>query len=851
MDFLSLSAWHFAAAGAVAAAGPVLIHLLNRRRYRTVNWAAMDFLREALQRNRRMMQIRDILLLVLRTAAVLLFGLALARPFFASREENFENGQPLHAILLVDNSLSMGYESLDGTLLERAKDRARQFIEKMPPGSKYSIIPICGSRDGYSPDPYDTADNALEALNKIELVDRSASVLRAVNEAKRAAEAAPELAKRYVLFSDQQARNWKDLAGPEQLKELPAMQLVDVSPAEWENSWISDLKVPDGLADIETPTTIVVELQHQGPTPRRDVQVTLSMGDTVIGEKTVTLDPGVKQVDFQYVFNTLSEMPEPDRPVFVPLKASIAPDRLAADDERFLAVPVVASLPVVFVDQYGAEQEDPIKNRLGETRHIRAYLAPRVSRADAARHLVKIRHITPNELSEEILSDARMVVVAGLKEPEGLVPLLREYVQQGGQLILAAGADFDPRAWTEAAWLQGAGILPMPLASEPIGEMPELAGNRLQPFFLSYESFSGEDYFVPPNTSENELRDLYSEAFFFKAVAPTWDEETRQAWEVAERQRLTEELNFLVAASQRAEEFAELEAKGDLTEAQRQQRREDEERLRQLRPQWLTWAANNPALADGLPTDPQQIERVVERQIQQSMPRILARYSDEQGPAFLVERKIGQGDVMFVSTGLLSSWNTLPKTNVMFLFDRILRSMTQSTLPRRNYAAIEKLTLPLPTQDLDVSVMLQRPLLASAEPLDVGYIGKEQRGVTITDLFQRGVYQVAAYRTLPTSTDPEATTAAEKPVWEIPLAVNGSSEESELAPLTREKFDEVATGSQLRWVGPGEEISLAGTAIRGQSSWWWLVLLVLVVLLVEMLVLALPMIRQGASAEPQ
>ena len=268
MDFLSLTAWQFAAAGAIAAAGPVIIHLLNRRRYRMVKWAAMEFLREALQRNRRMLQIRDILLLLLRTAAVLLFGLALARPFFATTEERFENGQPLHAVVLIDNSLSMGYESLDGNLLQRAKDRARQFIEKMPPGSKYSIIPICGSRDGYSPDPYDTADNALEALEKIEIVDRSASVMRAVNEAKRASEAAPELAKRLVLFSDQQARNWTNLTASEQLKELPSMQLVDVSPSEWENSWISDLKVPDGLADIETPTTIIVELQHQGPTPR-------------------------------------------------------------------------------------------------------------------------------------------------------------------------------------------------------------------------------------------------------------------------------------------------------------------------------------------------------------------------------------------------------------------------------------------------------------------------------------------------------------------------------------------------------------------------------------------------------
>ena len=40
---LSFDASSFAIAGAIAAAGPVLIHLLNRRRFKTVTWAAMDF----------------------------------------------------------------------------------------------------------------------------------------------------------------------------------------------------------------------------------------------------------------------------------------------------------------------------------------------------------------------------------------------------------------------------------------------------------------------------------------------------------------------------------------------------------------------------------------------------------------------------------------------------------------------------------------------------------------------------------------------------------------------------------------------------------------------------------------
>src|SRR5690349_9453220 len=141
MSFLgfSLTTAGFFLAGAACALGPIIIHLLNRRRFKVVQWAAMDFLREAMQRNRRIMQIRDIILLVLRTAAVFFFGLALAQPFFSKKQEGASEHQPIHAILLVDNSLSMDYgTTAEGTCLSRAKEKAKSLIDKLPAGSKIS-----------------------------------------------------------------------------------------------------------------------------------------------------------------------------------------------------------------------------------------------------------------------------------------------------------------------------------------------------------------------------------------------------------------------------------------------------------------------------------------------------------------------------------------------------------------------------------------------------------------------------------------------------------------------------------------------------------------------------------------
>src|SRR5438874_9547760 len=141
------------------------------------------------------------------------------------RSGEFDARQPVHAVIVIDNSLSMAYEALDGSLLDKAKERARELIEKLPAGSRISIVPACGSRDGSSADPFESKERASEALARIEVVDRSASVLLAVNAARRACEAAPELSKRIVLIGDQQQRNWRDVRRSDITAGLPPMQV--------------------------------------------------------------------------------------------------------------------------------------------------------------------------------------------------------------------------------------------------------------------------------------------------------------------------------------------------------------------------------------------------------------------------------------------------------------------------------------------------------------------------------------------------------------------------------------------------------------------------------------------------
>ena len=842
----------FAVAGAVAAAGPVVIHLLNRRRFRVISWAAMDFLREAVKRNRRILKLRDILLLILRTAAVLLFGLALARPYFASSGGAQSGpGQAIHAILLVDNSMSMGYRQAGRTVLEDAKAKGRELIDALPDGSRISILPACGG-GSFSRDAYRTKKDAVEALDKIEVTDRSMTTARAIDLAKECVQQTPDgldnASKRVILLSDEQAENWKGASLASQLKGLPELQVVDLSVHDPENTSISEFRLLDGLADVSTPARFVAKVTHQGRAPRAHLQVTLSIDGAEVQSKTIdSLNPDqTAEVTFDYQF---TDPPEPGQVRWSSAKVSLPHDRLDIDDSRSLVVPVVAALPVIFVDQYG-ETEDPKRNRLGETHNLRSLLAPQNVRGQTQLHLIRVIKRRIDQLDSKELRDARLVVIAGVAKPEAdTVKLLREYVRQGGQLVIAAGAEFDPAAWTSQAWLDGAGILPLPLQAQAVGHTPEEAAKDFKVFSLKVAASDvpNNAYLQLPDTDPQDIADSLREPSFFKAVVPIEESATIDKLVATETKRIAEERAQLVEINAQIQALSEKELRGKLDANDQAALAQAQRKRDEIVPNWLQFDSGR---------DREATDEPAEELAARSKPKVQLRY-DNQIP-YLVEREIGRGRVLLFTSGFLSSWNDLPSKNAVWLIDRILRSRIEYTLPERNVETSSKpIIVPIDAAQRNEQFYLIRPNSAE-QLLEVERIGRDEFGVAVTDFSQRGLYRVAmrsaagagdvAANNSPNDkpSNPGAKATSESTPREELIAANGQADESKLAAIdetgvtAKLKADSQGDASRWHWVPRGAPISLTGAEVWGQDTWWWLVLLVLCCLFVELTILAWP-----------
>src|SRR5689334_12067081 len=107
-----------AAGGAVLALGPIIIHILFRRRYRVVDFAAMRFLLDSLKRNRQKLRLEELLIIALRVLACLLIGLMLADIRAAGV---LPGGRaPAAHVFVLDDSLSMGQRAGGAALFQKA-----------------------------------------------------------------------------------------------------------------------------------------------------------------------------------------------------------------------------------------------------------------------------------------------------------------------------------------------------------------------------------------------------------------------------------------------------------------------------------------------------------------------------------------------------------------------------------------------------------------------------------------------------------------------------------------------------------------------------------------------------------
>src|ERR1700733_8335965 len=243
MTFLNIGALF----GLGAVAIPIIIHLLNQFQVKQVTWAAMRFLRESIEKNQRRLRLEDILLLLLRCLLVALLILALARPTWHSGAKTTGSHQ-VSAVIILDNSYSMGLTNGIQTSLQRGQAAAEQILAAFPTGSSSALF---FAADGVKPvvaQPTFDFNLLREKIRQAKLTDRATDLSNALQLAVTTLQKHEGAgSKEIYLITDGQANGWPSMDQlQKQLTEIQkqiTVHIVLVGDAAESNLGVTGLRL--------------------------------------------------------------------------------------------------------------------------------------------------------------------------------------------------------------------------------------------------------------------------------------------------------------------------------------------------------------------------------------------------------------------------------------------------------------------------------------------------------------------------------------------------------------------------------------------------------------------------------
>jgi hypothetical protein len=419
--------------GIAAVSVPIIIHLLNRRKFQKVVWAAMRFLRISVEQNQRRMRIEDMILLALRCLLLILLALALARPAWLSNASDVFGQSKVTGVVILDNSGSMAVSDGTQTRFEKARRAAEQAIESMPAGSATAVLLASDIVRGAIPEPTFDLNLARKIIREAPLTDRSTDLFPAINRAIGILQDRLALRKEIYLITDGQAAGWRQLVEAQQVLERVRSEIkthiVLVSEHEERNLAVTELRLASGLSPVGQPLRFEVQVSNFGREEARNVRVGLSVdSDPPSDEFTIESLPGGSTRSISLFAKLRAEG-------FHHITARIPEDRQSADDRRTIAVRAIKEVRALLVDgEPGAEPRE------GETYFLRNALVP-VPMDQQESYFIKTATIGAAELGSARFDDFDAVILANVPDfSDAVVGRLQQYLRRGGGLMIFPGA---------------------------------------------------------------------------------------------------------------------------------------------------------------------------------------------------------------------------------------------------------------------------------------------------------------------------------------------------------------------------------------------------------------------------
>ncbi|HXG65654.1 MAG TPA: VWA domain-containing protein, partial [Blastocatellia bacterium] len=410
--------------GAMAAALPVLVHLVRRTRASKIQYPSLMFLRRIEQKTIRKRKLRNLALLAMRCAALLLLALAFARPYFTGQNPMASTAERPASVILLDVSYSMRY----GDVFERARQAARNVLENTAQDEQVALVAFSRNYEILRPLKADRAEVAA-LLDQAQPGYDATDYLQAIAAADAILKEAGQGSRKIHLISDFQASGWNRAAPPVKLSSGVRLLPVDVADAAPQNVAVTEVKAEPVIYAQKYAGKVAARVSNFGAQSLGDAAVEFKLNDLTVERRPLKLEAGAAEVVEFSGFN----VPEGSNRATV----EITGDNFNLDNRYFFTIRRADQARVLAI-------ETAVRGRSESFFLQQALLA-----GENNQHALTLK--TAGTANPAEMDSFKAVIVNDVSEvSDALAAAITDYVERGGNLILAAGKHTEPGRFNRA-----------------------------------------------------------------------------------------------------------------------------------------------------------------------------------------------------------------------------------------------------------------------------------------------------------------------------------------------------------------------------------------------------------------
>ncbi len=399
---------------------PILIHLFNFRRYKTLYFSSIQFLKQVDEETKSVQKLKHLLVLITRILAFSALIIAFAQPYIPVDKSSKAGEIPVLAIYL-DNSFSMTMKGTEGELISEAREQARKLINQTSEGTR--ILLVTNEMSGLEQRLVSKAD-AFDRLDKIQvssLVRSTGEVLNWMRDEldKEASNHQKLGSKQFVILSDFQ-KNSADLSKlkSDSVNYYYPIQFV---PQVYSNVYIDSVWFNDPNFKVDVNNELNIRVKNIGNQDLASVELQVDINDT---KRSAFVEVEANQ-ETVVAINYADLKPGIKKGV-----ARINDKQMYFDDDYFFSYEVKKNASILIING-----ENAVPN-LAQVYRLDSYY--------------EVTEVSETAITQDVLQGKNLVVINGMNDiSTGLSSTIYDFVKQGGTLALFPGEKINTNSWNQ------------------------------------------------------------------------------------------------------------------------------------------------------------------------------------------------------------------------------------------------------------------------------------------------------------------------------------------------------------------------------------------------------------------